>query len=56
MKRERQLPVMDCARTTRAIANAQGKIVFLWQEDMKRPRRNGRGGNVRSSKNVSRTR
>lgn len=44
MKRERQLAVYDCARTTRAIANAAGKIVFLWQADMKKPRQKGRGG------------
>ena len=55
MKRERQLPVMDCTRTTRAIANAQGKIVFLWQEDMKKPRQNGRGSNTRRRNNVTTT-
>lgn len=48
MKRERQLPVLDCTRTTRAIANAQGKIVFLWQDDMKNPRQKRRGKNRRN--------
>lgn len=37
MKRERPLPIRDCQRKTRAIANANGKIIFLNQDDMQDP-------------------
>lgn len=37
MKRERPLPILDCQRKTRAIANANGKIIFLNQDDMQDP-------------------
>lgn len=37
MKRERPLPILDCHRKTRAIANSSGKIIFLNQDDMQDP-------------------
>lgn len=37
MKRERPLPILDCTRKTRAIANEDGKIIFLNQENMQDP-------------------
>ena len=45
MKHGGPYTVHDCHRTTRAIANANGKIVFLYTENMNDPKKRRRGRN-----------
>lgn len=44
--------IHDCIRTIKAVADAQGRILFIEPEDKKRPRRKGNTARSKAEQNV----